>query len=72
MGVAGQLAVVTGGSTGIGFAIASVFVEEGPEVVKRGTTMEAAIGEFFRTDMPDSLLQDFIDPRLLGAVRSII
>lgn len=33
---------------------------------KRGTTTEAAIAEFFRVDTPDSLLQDFIDPRLHG------
>ncbi len=33
---------------------------------QRGTTQEATIAEFFRTDMPDSLLQDFIDPRLHG------
>jgi NAD(P)-dependent dehydrogenase (short-subunit alcohol dehydrogenase family) len=33
---------------------------------ERGTTTEAAIAEFFRTDTPDSLLQDFIDPRLHG------
>ena len=33
---------------------------------QRGTTTEEAIAEFFRTDMPDSLLQDFIDPRLHG------
>ncbi len=33
---------------------------------QRGTTTEAAIAEFFRTDMPDSLLQDFIEPRLHG------
>lgn len=33
---------------------------------KRGTTTEAAMAEFFRIDTPDSLLQDFIDPRLHG------
>ena len=36
MGVSGRLAIVTGGNAGIGFAIASVLVEEGAEVVING------------------------------------
>ena len=36
MGVNGRLAIITGGNAGIGFAIASVFVEEGAEVVING------------------------------------
>ena len=36
MGVQGKLAIVTGGSTGIGHAIAGVLVEEGAEVVING------------------------------------
>jgi NAD(P)-dependent dehydrogenase (short-subunit alcohol dehydrogenase family) len=36
MGVSGRLAVVTGGSSGIGFGISSVFIEEGAEVVING------------------------------------
>ena len=36
MGVSGRLAIVTGGNAGIGLAIASVFIEEGAEVVING------------------------------------
>ena len=36
MGVQGKLAIVTGGSSGIGHAIAGVLVEEGAEVVING------------------------------------
>jgi len=40
MGVSGKVAIVTGGNAGIGFAIASVFVEEGAEVVINGRDAE--------------------------------
>ncbi len=48
-----KVAVITGGSTGIGFATAKLFLEEGARVVLTGRTQETLDTALAELDEPD-------------------
>ena len=66
-----KVAVVTGGSTGIGFATAKRFLDEGARVVVTGRTQESLAAAVSELGAPDRVLGvrgDVAKPADLGAL----
>lgn len=64
----GQVVVVTGGTRGIGQAIATAFLEAGARVIATGTSTDDVAQRNARRDRPDTLHYDAVD---LGDLASI-